>query len=344
MKRFSCLFILIIAGLLILTANNVSSQTLTRYTTTELLNRAKINGAGFTNSYPEQELNYTLPLIDSAVALELTKLSGLHVSNNYTYAISLQCRNDSLKQMVLNDLLVHDKFCKDTMISKIKYDDHSVAGVYEYGRLSNAMLAQTDKEDTGFLKIANKEFEYWAPMAKDYMDTIMKSGMHQLAIKSGKRKFTPCMLASPGNCSLWVACIYYITGKKEYGSANEQVNEVYRKLMKKLRIDKKTDNRKGVIHYGKEKIITPAAPVISFNSLDFEMIPELKEKFDNVRKKASWEIIIYTNGNKALLLLYDEEKMMSLSKREIAIKSMYLIELTSPSEIHLTNIDYGQRY
>ena len=98
-----------------------------------------------------------------------------------------------------------------------------VQRVFRYGRFSKVMLAQTNARDTNLLKITIKEFEFRAPMAQGYIDIIVKSGMHQLAIKSGKSKFAPCMLASAGNCSLWIACLYLITGKEEYGSSNEQL-------------------------------------------------------------------------------------------------------------------------
>jgi len=207
------------------------------------------------------------------------------------------------------------------------------------------MLEQIDKSDTNFLKTATKEFEFWAPMASDYIDIIMKPGMHQLAIKTGKRKFTRCMLASAANCSFWIACIYLITGKEEYGSANEQLNEVYRKLMNRLRIDKRTDKRKGIIRLGKQNIMTTSVPVNTLDSLDFETIPALKEKFDKARSKDNCQILIYTHGNKGLLFLYYSEKLtMGFSKRVFGFPSVYLTELTTPSTIQLTNIDYRDRY
>ena len=337
------LYALFITTLLAVT--NLPAQTLSRYTTGELLNRWKANTAGsYRNA--EDPFNYALPLIDSAVAVECAKLSAFDIENNYVYAIGLQCHDHSLEKLVLNNLLAHDKLCDSSLISKTNYDQSGAAGIYEYGRFSKVMLAQTNTMDTALLKIAIKEFEFWAPMAQNYIDIIMKSGMHQLAIKSGKRKFAPCMLASAGNCSLWIACIYLITGKEEYGSSNEQLNKTYRKLMKKLRIDKRMDGREDFIRFGKGTMITSAAPANTLDSLDFETIPELKEKFNSIRKKGNWKIIMCTHLNKGLLYLgYTERDKTGFSgNRTFGMSSMYLVELKSPSTIQLTHFHYKENY
>ena len=96
------LYTLFIVTLLALT--NLSAQTLSRYTTGELLHRLKANTTG-SYSNAEDPFNYALPLIDSVVALECAKLSGFDIEDNYVYAIGLQCHDDSLKQLVLNNLL-----------------------------------------------------------------------------------------------------------------------------------------------------------------------------------------------------------------------------------------------
>lgn len=335
---------LILFFALVLPITHLSSQSYSRFTTSELLNITKADNLNFKGSFAADQFNYALPLIDSMVAVELAKLFGLHIEDNYVYAIGLQCRDDSLKQLILDNLIDHDKLCTSTLISKNNYDQQGAAAIYEYGRLSKVLLEQTDTKDTNLLKIAGKEFEYWAPMAQDYIDIIMKNGIHQLAIKSGKTKFAPCVLASAGNCSLWIACIYLITGKEEYGSANEQLNEVYRKLMKRLRIDKKTDNRKDFIRFKKEDIITSAIPLKTLDSLDFETIPELKEKLENVRKKNGWQINIYTHLNKALLYFgYTEIDKTGFSRNKtFDLSSMYLAELNTPTTIKLTKIGFRE--
>jgi len=238
MRWFLNLYLL--SAAIILPAFDLSSQTLLKYRTAELLNKAKITGADFLNNYPEVQLNYALPLIDSAVAVELARLAGLSNSGTffsqypgYAYAISLQYEDDSLKQMLLNALLEYDKFCDDPGIAKNQYGSLAINGKapYEYSDvLKNAMLKQVQKNDTTLLKIVTNEFEYWAPFASRYFDTISKPGWHQMSV--GKRKFNPCVLASPVNASLWASCIYLLTNKEEYGSSNDQLNEVYKKFMK----------------------------------------------------------------------------------------------------------------
>jgi len=343
MKRICCLIILSITGLV--NTNCLLSQTLIRLTTAELLCKTKLDNRGFQPGEDEESIDDALPLIDSSVAVELAKLSGVIPYNRFGYAITLQCQNESLKRMVLTHLLEYDKLCNGTLISKNTYDQQGLAGVYEYGRFTGSMISQTDTGDSNLLSIAAKEFEYWAPMAKDYIDVIMKSGMHQLAIKSGKRKFEPCVLASAENCSLWVACIYLITGEEEYGSSNEQLNDVYSKLMKKLRIDKRMDNRKEFVRLGKTDIITTTLQINALDSIDFEIIPKLKEKLDNTSKKDNAKIIVYTHGKKALLYLdYTEMVKMGFSKQLMRIPSLYLLELDSPTTIRLTKINFRERY
>ena len=325
------------------TAPDLSAQILSRYTTTELLNRTKADNNGFNPGYPEEQIDDALPLIDSAVAVELAKLSGSFPYSRFTYAITLQCPDDSLKQIALTHLLEYDKLCNGAVMTKNNYDKPDVSTVYQYGRLKNALLAQTQKNDSELLKTAIKEFEFWGPFASDYIHIVLKPGMHQLSM--GKREFNPCVLASVENCSLWIACIYMITGKEDYGSSNEQLNEVYWKFIRLWRIDKQADNRKDLIRFGKDNTITTSTAIKSLDSLDFDSIPELKEKFDNVRKKDDGKIIIYTHDKKALLYLdYTEMVRMGLSKQVMSSSILYLVELNSPTTIRLTKINYRDRY
>ena len=55
---------------------NLSAQTLSRYTTGELLTRLKANSTG-SYSNAEDPFNYALPLIDNEVAVECAKIIGL---------------------------------------------------------------------------------------------------------------------------------------------------------------------------------------------------------------------------------------------------------------------------
>src|SRR5450631_109760 len=104
------------------TAPDLSAQILSRYTTTELLNRTKTDNNGFNASYAEEQIDDALPLIDSAVAVELAKLSGSFPYSRFTYAITLQCPDDSLKQIALTHLLQYDKLCNGAMMTKNNYD------------------------------------------------------------------------------------------------------------------------------------------------------------------------------------------------------------------------------
>jgi hypothetical protein len=349
MKWLFNLCIIFFAGLLPTT--NVTSQTLSRYTTAELLNRARTSGTGFINSYPEIQVNYALPLIDSVVAVKLAKISGLHNTNSlfqqhfdYTYAIGLQCRDDSLKQILLTALVEYDKLCDDPIIAKNEYDQPNVKYVYEYSNMcKSAMLKQLKKDDTSLLKIATKEFEFWAPFAWGYLDTVLKPGLRQLSM--GKRKFKPCLLASFINGSFWAYCIYFISGKEEYGSANDQLNEVYKKFMKINREKKDPDERKDFVRLGRTTVIPLTNSTNTLDSLDFETIPALREKFDKNRKNDTWQIIIYTHGHKGLIFLYySERRSIGFSKQWVGSSSIYLAELNTPSTIQLTNIDYRERY
>src|SRR5678816_3851694 len=125
----------------------------------------------------------------------------------------------------------------------------------------------------------------------------------------GKRKFNPCMFAAPVNAGLWASCIYLLTGNEEYGSPNDQLNDVYRKFLKIGAVKRDPEERNGFIRFGKTDIITSAVAINTLDSLDFEKIPELKEKFDKKRKKENWEIIIYTNGSRGLLFLNYSESV-----------------------------------
>jgi hypothetical protein len=317
------------------------------------LNRAKKEGANFINNYSEIQLNYALPLIDSAVALELARLSGINnggilfnLYSGYAYAIGLQYADDSLKKMFLTALLAYDKLCNDVLITKNEYSQQAVNGkyIYEYSNiLKNAMLRQVQKNDTNLLTTANKEFEFWAPFASDYFETIAKPGWHQLSI--GKRKFKTCMFAAPKNAALWASCIYLVTGKEDYGSSNDQLNEVYKKCVKIGGVKRNPEERKGFIRLGEPHIITSPLSTNTLDSLDFESIPSIKEKFAKNKKKDDWEIVIYTNGAKALIFLYYSESIrIGISKRLIGSSSTYLVELKTPSTLQLTSIDYRERY
>ena len=350
MKLFFNLYLLFVVGLLPTT--NLLSQTLSRYTTAELLNKAKKNGPDFINSYPEVQLNYALPLIDSAVAVELARLAGLSNGGmffsqypGYAYAISLQCEDDSLKQMLITALLEYDKSCNDFVMTKNQYDQLANGKLaYEYSNiLKNAMLKQIQKNDTNLLKIVTKEYEFWAPLASGYFDTIAKPGWHQLSI--GKRKFKPCMLASPVNAGLWASCIHLLTGNEDYGSSNEQLDNVYKRFMKIGSVKRDPEERKGFVRLGKTEVIPLTASCNTLDSLDFETIPELKEKFDRCRKSKEWRIILYTHENKALLFLSKVEKTMS-GFRQVwdDFSSVYLAELNTPSTLQLSKITYRERY
>ena len=89
MKIFYYLFICSLA--LLLTAGRVSSQTMTRHTTKDLLSKAR--ASGFDSNDPSPELNIAIPLIDSLTALSLTKIGDTSMNNFFNYAISLQWLN-----------------------------------------------------------------------------------------------------------------------------------------------------------------------------------------------------------------------------------------------------------
>ncbi len=325
---------------ILLPLNQLLSQKLYRFTTTELLSQAKANGSSFINGY---FLNYALPLIDTEVAVQMARIAGAEGPNKYTDMITLQCRDDSLRQFLLNNLLAHDKLCDAPMVAKPAYDQ-SMSGVYEYWPITNEILTQVEG-DTSFIATATKEFNFWGPMAWGYMDTIMRSGAQQFAIKSGKRKFSPCLLASYGNSTLWASCIYFITGKDEYGSSNDHLNEIYKKVIKVGVRRKNHEEKKGIVQLVKKDIASTTTVVNTIDSLDFDSIPLIKEKLEEVRKNHNWQIIIYTHGNKGLLFLYYEEKMMmELSRQWVGIPATYLVELTSPSTIDFTSIKYRDRY
>ena len=116
--------------------------------------------------------------------------------------------------------------------------------------------------------------------------------------------------------------------------------------MKKPRINKRMDGRIDFIRFGKGNITTSTAPVNTLDSLDFEAIPELKEKFNSIRKKDIWKIIMYTYINKGLLYLgYTERDKRGFSgNRTFGMSSMYVVELNSPSIIQLTHFFYKENY
>ena len=180
MKGLYTLFIIII-----LTATTLSAQVLSKCTTAELLNRVKASNNGFNPGFADQQIDDALPLIDSTVAVELAKLSGVIPYNRFAYAITLQCPDDSLKEMVLTHLLEYNKLCNGAVMTKNNYDKPDVSTVYQYGRLKNALLSQTQKNDSELLKIAIKEFEFWGPFASDYIHIVLKPGMHQLSMGKG---------------------------------------------------------------------------------------------------------------------------------------------------------------
>lgn len=330
----------ILLSLFILPVEKIVSQQLARFNTAEILNRAKLNPLDF-NNFPY--ISRALPLIDTSVAVELAKLSGLPVSNPFVNAVTLLCKDSSFRQMLLAGILVHDSLCYHGTIEKNEYDKGASA-TYEYWPLTNNVLAQTGRNDTIFLKTAIREFEFWAPFAKGFMDTVMKSGMHQLTI--GKRRFDPCLLAAYGNCRLWACCIYLVTGNEEYGSANDELNEVYRKLLNGGRGKHLVEKRKEFVHFRKKETATLPVPVTGLDSLDFETVPAIKEKFDDARKKENWQITIFTHENKGLFFIYNTTQVTGefFTKRTASISSLYFAELTTPSTIEITKIDYGDRF
>jgi hypothetical protein len=104
-----------------------------RYTTTELLQKAKKEGVEFLNGYPEKELNYALPLIDSMVASKLSDLyAGKFVANtadgrpDFLFAFGLQIQNEQLKNNLLDKLKSYDCLCADSIVRKpIEYGKYS---------------------------------------------------------------------------------------------------------------------------------------------------------------------------------------------------------------------------
>ncbi len=337
MRGFYILFIVIF-----ITTINLSAQILSRYTTNQLLNKIKATNNGFIPVNDEESIDEAIPLIDSSVAVELAKLSGANPYTRFVYAITLQCPDDSLKQIVLTHLLEYDQLCNGGVVTKNNYYNPQVYNVYQYGWFKNALLAQVKKNDSELLKITIKEFEFWSPFASDYFNIVLRPGIRQLSM--GKREFNPCVLASPENCGLWVECIYMITGKEDYGSSDDKLNQVYRKFMR-MRIDKQADNRKDLIRFGKQNTIATTSAINSLDSLDFNSIPGLKDKFDNVIKKDNAKIILYTNSKKALLYLdYTEMVKMGFSKQLMRSPSLYLLELDSPTTIRLTKINFRERY
>ncbi|MEP6617113.1 MAG: hypothetical protein ABJA57_11060 [Ginsengibacter sp.] len=255
----------------------------------------------------------------------------------------MQLKNYLLKQILLRALLKFDSSCTPIFVTKNDFESR-LRFKYEYPNfLRNALLKQVDETDTSFLELAKREFEWWGPNIIRFYNTILKPGIHQLTI--GKEKFEPCLLAAQDNGALWAKFIYLITGKKEYGSTNEELNKVYRKLINLTGTKRDPDDRPDFIRFGKSNKISLGASVGSLDSLDFEKVPELKEKFDKTQKEKSWKIMIYTHKNKGLILLnYITSTMIGFSKESLNSPTIYLLDLTGPSTLQITNISYRERF
>ncbi|MGH2563004.1 MAG: hypothetical protein ACRDE5_00730 [Ginsengibacter sp.] len=335
MKGFYIISIFVFVTLIQYT--KVSAQTFSKYTTVELLKKAK--DSGFQAPDPSEQMNDAIPLIDSLVAVALTRIGDPNANDFFKYAVGLQCRDDSLKQRIVNYLLPYDKLCSsDALVAK---NDYNRISGYEYGRIRNALFSQIEKDDTDFLNIATREFEFWAPFADEYQKVVLKAGIGQLSM--GKRKFNPCVLAAPANCWLWASSIYYLAGREKYGSSDEKLNEVYNRL--KRGTERMMDRRKDFIRLGKEDIVATDTTINSLDSLDFETISELKDKFDKIRRKDNYQIVIYTHQNKGLLYTTYTDKMSNgFSKELVSISSLQLVEIKTPKAIQLTKIGYRDRY
>ena len=330
-----------------------SQHNLVRYSTKELLQKAEKNGVASLNVYPEKELNYALPLIDTIVAI---KLSQLHAANalastfdgrpDFSFAFGLQIQNDQLKNNLLDKLRSYDCLCADTVVrGQVEYGKYALSPAsttLEYNAaLANALYRQTNETDTALLDYAIKEIAFWTPFAWEYMNTIAKPGLHQLSIR--KKEFDPCVLASPGNAKLWVDIIHAITGQKEYRFGDERSDRIYKRNVNTLKKD--PDEQKGIIRYVKSSIIDLPDNCTSFDDLDIDKVPFLKEKVAEYAKKEISSVVLYTNGSKALLLLYfSEKRIVGLSKQYVGSPSRYLLELTSPKTIQSTSFTYRERF
>jgi hypothetical protein len=324
-----------------------SSQNIVRITTEQLLSDTKKNNASTLNNFPDLLVNFALPLIDSATAVELALIpSAIPVPEQfpqYRNAVGLQLKNYLLKQALLKDLLKYDSACTPVPVTKNDYEN-GLRFKYEYpALLKNALLKQIGDNDTVFLEVAKRQFEFWGPHINGFYNTVAKPGFHQLTIR--KTKFEPCLLAGPGNGLFWIKSIYLITGKTDYGSTDEQLNKAYRKLIHGIGAKKDPDDRPDFTRRGKTSSITLGASYSTLDSLDFEKVPDIKEKIDRVRKENGWKIIIYTHNNKGLILLnYITSTMIGFSKENMNSPTIYLLDLTGPSTLQITNISYRERY
>lgn len=335
---------------------SLHAQSFTKSTTKELYNNSITEGAAFLNSYPQKQLYYALPLIDSITAIELALLSAAGKTDfvsadnypDYVFAIGLQCGNDSLKNILLQEINKYDSKCAENMPrSKMKIDDYRATQMnfsYEYDiTLRSALYRQVDKSDTAFLNKALAEYKYWGELNWGFNDTSAKPATQRLSM--GKREFDPCLLASPVNGGFWRTCIYWLTGKKEYDFGNAKLNEVYKKTGRQPGNIKDPEDLKSFIRLGKANTVALDASYHDLESVDFDKEPALKEKLDECRKKDLWEIIIYTNGGKGLLYMnYIDKVNVQFSKQSVAVTSVYLLELSSPKTIRISNTGLRDRY
>jgi len=340
--------------LCLLTGTNLLAQNnFKRYTTKELLLKAGKEDPEFLNVYPDKELNYAIPLIDSEVALKIGELyvkkvvsNGYNTGPQFLFPVGMQIQNEQLKNHLLDKLKPYDCLCADSVERKsIEYNKYSfspISSSYQYdAALTNALYRQTNKSDTALLNQAVRELEFWQPFAWEYLNTIAKPGLHQLGI--GKRNFDPCVLASSANTHLWVDIIHFITDKTEYASENEKTNFVYKRFVRSAKKD--PDEQKDLIRFGKAGIINLQNPCNSLDTLNMETIPVLREKFDDYKKKEISSIVLYTNADKALLLLYFSEKVLvGFSKQYVGSPSLYLLELIAPNTLQMTPIKYRERF
>ena len=338
----------------LLTCTNMLAQNnFKRYTTKELLVKAKKEDLGFLNVYPDKELNYAIPLIDSEVALKIGELyvkkvvsNGYNTGPQFLFPVGMQIQNEQIKNYLLDKIKPYDCLCADSVERKsIEYNKYSfspVSSLYQYdAALANALYRQTDKSDTALLNHAVRALDFWQPFAWEYLNTITKPGFHQLGIQ--KRNFDPCVLASSVNTHLWVDIIHFITGKTEYASENEKTNFVYKRFARSAKKD--PDEQKDLIKFGKASIINLQNQCNSLDTLNMETIPVLKEKFDDYKKKEISSIVLYTNVGKALLLLYSSEKtLVGFSKQYVGASSLYLLELIAPNTLQMTPINYRERF
>ncbi len=335
---------------------STKAQSFAKSTTAALLNKAKTEGTTFLNSSPQKQLYYALPLIDSAAAVKLAlqsaagKTDFVPVDNypDYVFAIGLQCKNDSLKNILLHEIDKYDSKCANNIPrSQLKIDDYRASQMnfnYEYDQtLRAAVYRQVDKSDTALLNKAIAEYSYWGLLNWGYNDTINKPGGQPFSIK--KKEFDPCLLASEINAGFWRTCIHWMTGKDNYNFGNDKLNEMYKRTERQPGNIKTAEDLKDFARLSKAKTLQLNASYNDLAAVDFDSEPALKEKLDECRKKKLWEIIIYTNGSKGLLYMnYIDQVKVQFNEQSVAITNVYLLELATDKTVKISTIGYRDRY